>query len=196
MAALGVAFLAAGLSGRAGLFVRSWFVPAVLGAGALLLLVALRGRVALPGPAAAILLLPVVVGLAVTPGLAGRITTEVGAARAVGARWGDGANPLLAGGGGDVTLLDVMLAERGVGAVALDGRQITVEGAVRRGEIRRLAMVCCAADARPLALRLTGDLPADGTWVRATGRLRARGAGLVLETDRVAAIDPPSDPFL
>ena len=97
---------------------------------------------------------------------------------------------------GPVAKLLVLLAEREVGSVALDGTPVTVEGVVRNGEIRRLAMVCCAADARPLTLRLTGDLPVDGTWVRATGRLAARPGGLILDTGRVSPIPTPPDPFL
>ena len=65
--ALGAAFVLAAVTGRGELFVRPWFVPVLLVAGAALLLVAWRGGVHVPHGAAALLLVPVLVGAALPP---------------------------------------------------------------------------------------------------------------------------------
>jgi hypothetical protein len=193
---LGAAFLWGAVSGRAALYVRGWFVPAVALAGFALLAVALRGPVSMSRPAAAWLLLPVLAGAALTPSVVGRISTGSGGA-AITRRVGDGANRLLRG-DRQVTLLDVFLAERQVGGVALAGRSVSVEARVAGpGLLDRLVMVCCAADARPVTLRMVGmALPSPGTWVRVSGHLSTRGDSLVLAADRVERIPTPDAPIL
>ena len=197
LAALGAAFVLGALTGRGALFVRPWFVPVLLGTGAVLLLVAWRGTVRMAPGTAVVLLVPVLVGLALPPAVAGRITTFAGTGTPVQARLGDGSNPLLAGRGGDVTILQVVLAEQQVGAVYLDGRDVRVDGVVDSGNrLTRLVMVCCAADARPVSIAVRGSLPSKGTWVRVTGRLSAAGGGLSLQAQDVVTIPTPENPFL
>lgn len=199
---IGVSLVAAAVTGRTALLVRPWFVPLVVATGVLLLVGAARSRASTTPrvtPAAALLLvLPVVAGVALTPELVGRVPPEpTGTATVIGARIGDAENPLLAGGDGEVTILDVVLAEQQVGAAALDGRRVTVEGvATADGTVARQVMVCCAADARPVTLPLRGALPAPGTWVRAEGRLAADGPDLVLRVATVTPIPTPEDPLL
>ena len=197
VAALGAGFVAAWASGRAALFVRPWFAPVMAVAGALLIVAAWRGRAALTPATAGILLLPLVAGLALGPGLAGRIPPGPGNGQ-LPSRLGDSAQRLLtADGGGAVTLLDIALAERRVGAAFLEGRRVVVDGTVNGpNEIGRLAMVCCAADARPVTLEVVGTLPSEGTWVRVTGHLSARGGRVVLAATSVLRIPTPANPFL
>ena len=195
--ALGAALVLAAVTGRGELFVRPWFVPVLLVAGAALLLVAWRGRGHVPHGAAALLLVPVLVGAALPPSVAGRITTFTGTGSAVQARLGDGSNPLLAGRGGKVTILQIASAQQQAGAVYLDGRRISVEGVVDSGNrLTRLVMVCCAADAQPVSIPVRGSLPSPGSWVSVTGTLSARGGRLSLLAQRVVAIPTPQDPFL
>ena len=62
------------------------------------------------------------------------------------------------------------------GSGGLAGRDVTLTGFVvhRAGsaELARLVITCCAADARPMTVRLTGapDVPS-GTWLRVRARL-------------------------
>ena len=196
---VGAALVAAVLVGRAGLLVRPWFLPLLAGAGVLLVLAGLRhdgGGVR--RTTIGVLLLPVVAGMALTPGVAARAPAGAPTdGSAIESRLGEAPNPLLAGGGGQVTLLQVVLAEREVGAAALDGRAVTLEATVDGGgQLSRLVMVCCAADARPVRVPVRGSLPATGTWVRATGRLVAAGATLVLDLTSVTPIDVPARPLL
>ena len=197
VAAAGAAFVAAALTGRGALFVRSWFVPVLAATGLALVAVAWRGTVRISTGAAVVLLVPAVVGLALSPAVAGRITTFAGTGAPVQARLGDGSNPLLAGaGGGTVTVLQIVLAQEQVGAVYLDGRPVTVDGVVDGHTLTRLVMVCCAADARPVSVPVRGPLPPQGTWVRVSGRLSATGGSLSIVARHVAAIPTPEDPFL
>jgi len=195
-AALGAGFVAAAVTGRAELFVRPWFVPVLLAAGAVMLIAAWRAP-RLSIRSAAILALPLAAGLFLSPGLAGRITAASNTAGEIPSRLGDTHNPLLGSGGGQVTLLDILLAEQQVGAVYLSGRGVTVDGVVQSGDrISRLVMVCCAADARPVTLDVVGRLPATGTWVQVRGRLAVRGVRLFLRAADARAIPTPSSPFL
>ncbi|SEQ62012.1 TIGR03943 family protein [Lentzea xinjiangensis] len=64
----------------------------------------------------------------------------------------------------------------------LDGRRVRLTGFLLRAEgdtfVARLAISCCAADARPLKVRLTGDVPAlpDEQWVEVTGQVVPKSA--------------------
>lgn len=197
----GVALLTAVLTGRIALFVRPWFIPVVAGTGVLLVVAALRTREngRLTFAASGLVLLPLLAGASLTPDLVGRMPPPgaESAGAAIESRLGETHNPLLAGAGGEVTLLQVSLAERRLGAAALDGRAVVLEAMVADGQqLSRLVMVCCAADARPVTLRASGPLPPAGSWVRAAGTLTADGNVLVLQLDAAYPIDTPKDPLL
>jgi hypothetical protein len=193
---IGVGFIAAWFTGRSGLYVRPWFAPVLGVAGLALAIAAWRTPPAITRRAAAVLMLPVLAALGLTPGLVGKIPPSA-TAGPIPARLGDSAERLLHGTGGDVTLLDIALAEQKVGAAFLDGREVTVEATVDGpGRIGRLAMVCCAADARPVSIAVIGSLPPKGTWVRITGHLAARGGGLALAASSIVGIPTPENPFL
>ncbi|MEV6718715.1 TIGR03943 family protein [Lentzea sp. NPDC051208] len=64
----------------------------------------------------------------------------------------------------------------------LDGRRVKLTGFLLRAEgdtfVARLAISCCAADARPLKVRVTGDVPPlpDEQWVEVTGQVVPKSA--------------------
>lgn len=197
VAALGAGLVAAAASGRAGLYVRGYFVPvlAVTGVGLLVL-----SRVRPPrmsGRAAVVLLLPLVVAFGIGPRQAAGVS-QGQLSGGLGARLGDGPNPLLAGRGGPVTVLQIDLAAEQVGPVALMGREVVVDAEVTSpSSVERLVMVCCAADARPVTLAVHGArLPAAGRWVELHGRLSAPGGSVSLTADQVRVIPVPAAPIL
>lgn len=64
----------------------------------------------------------------------------------------------------------------------------------------RYKMVCCAADASPVAIPVLGDddlraLP-DGTWIEALGRPRLASGELVFSASSWHRIETPGDPFI
>lgn len=201
---LAAAVVGAGLAldallGRAELLVRPWFVPVLAGAGVALALAALRARGHMPLSGFLALLVPIAVGATLTPSVVsaaarGQSTTTA----SISSRLGDPANPLLAGKGGNVTLLQILLAEQAQGGVVLAGREVTVEGiAAGPHRIERSVIVCCAADAQTISLDEQGAaLPRGGTWVRVQGTLTTDGNTTVLEARTITRIDTPADPFL
>jgi uncharacterized repeat protein (TIGR03943 family) len=64
----------------------------------------------------------------------------------------------------------------------LDGRKVKLTGFLTRAEgvtyVARIAISCCAADARPLKVKLTGDVPAlpNEQWVELTGKVVPKSA--------------------
>jgi uncharacterized repeat protein (TIGR03943 family) len=64
----------------------------------------------------------------------------------------------------------------------LDGRKVKLTGFLTRAEgvtyVARIAISCCAADARPLKVRLTGDVPSlpDEQWVELSGKVVPKSA--------------------
>jgi uncharacterized repeat protein (TIGR03943 family) len=64
----------------------------------------------------------------------------------------------------------------------LDGRRVKLTGFLLRADgntfVARLAISCCAADARPLKVRLTGDVPSlpDEQWVELSGKVVPKSA--------------------
>lgn len=64
----------------------------------------------------------------------------------------------------------------------LDGRKVKLTGFLTRAEgstfVARLAISCCAADARPLKVKLAGDVPSlpDEQWVELTGQVVPKSA--------------------
>ncbi|GHH59930.1 TIGR03943 family putative permease subunit [Lentzea cavernae] len=64
----------------------------------------------------------------------------------------------------------------------LDGRRVKLTGFLLRADgetyVARLAISCCAADARPLKVKVIGDVPAlpDEQWVEVTGQVVPKSA--------------------
>jgi uncharacterized repeat protein (TIGR03943 family) len=64
----------------------------------------------------------------------------------------------------------------------LDNRRVKLTGFLTRAEgntfVARLAISCCAADARPLKVKLAGDVPSlpDEQWVELTGQVVPKSA--------------------
>jgi hypothetical protein len=193
--AVGVVFVVTAMTGLGGHLVRAWFLPVLALTGAVVVACAPEAARRATATGALALLLP----LGAWCGVAGQ-QPDVAAAppllaadgASLGSRLGDGTNPLLSGAGGEVTVLQVLLAATELGPAALDGRGVVVTGVSDgRSSISRLAMACCIADARRVPLTVRGPLPASGTWVRVTGRLRAQGGRVVLVDDRVQTVPAP-----
>jgi hypothetical protein len=197
-AVIAVAFAAAVVTGRADLLVRPWFVWAFAATGALLGLVALRSRVDMSARAAAALMLPVAVGITLTPALASRGAQDAVLSAAPATRIGDGSNPLVQGSGGAVTLLQILQAEQQVGGVLLAGRPVQVDAIVAGPHLlERSVIVCCAADAQRIAVDEQGPvLSPAGHWVRVAGHLGAAGTQTLIVAASVTPIPTPADPFL
>lgn len=197
VALMGAALVLAALSGRAGLYVRGYFVPVLAVTGVVLLVLAWRRPPHLSRRAWAVLGLPVVVAVGIGPHQAAALS-QGQLSGGFGARLGDGPNPLLSGRGGPVTLLQVELAAEQLGPVALLGRQVSVVAEVASpSSVQRLVMVCCAADARPVSLQVAeAHLPPTGRWVEIDGRLSAANGMVVLDGASVRSIPVPSEPIL
>ena len=197
-AAAGLSLVALVLTGRATLLVRPWFAPILLATGLLVAAVALRHRIEMSRRAIMLLLAPVAVGLSLSPSVVGQVSQGSADPATLTQRLGDPANPLLSGKGGDVTLLQILLAEQQIGGVALAGRQISVEAIVSGAHrLSRSVIVCCAADAQSVSVAETGAvLPTANTWVRVSGRLTTRGDRTVLTATNVTKIPTPANPFL
>ena len=193
-----LAMLALVVSGRASLLVRPWFTPVLVATGALVLVAAMRHRVELTRAGTVLLLAPVAVGLALTPSVVGRVSQGNADPATLTERLGDPANPLLQGRGGEVTLLQILLAEQQIGGVALAGRSVTVEAIVAGPHrLSRSVIVCCAADAQSVSVAERGEtLPSSKTWVRVTGKLATEGDKTVLDAVQVTRIPTPTNPFL
>ena len=200
VAAVGVLFLVAALTGAGGHLVRPWFLPALAVAGVLVVASAsLVGRQT-TSVMALVALLPVAAWIGVAGQQPSVSSAPVAATSADGGpqrRLGDAPNPLLTGAGGAVDILQVLTASSQLGPAALNGRSVEVV-AVSDGAhaVSRLAMVCCIADARRVTLQVRGELPREGQWVRITGRLRAGDRELVLVPSTIESVRPPERPVL
>lgn len=210
---LGGAMLRIALDGTYLRYVRPEHRWLLVGAGAVLVVLACRAlwtrhsgqQSASHGRVTWLLMLPVLaIALVVPPALGADAAVRAGDANPVAAAGRFG--PLPAG-----------VAEIGLGEVVaravsgpgggLDGREVAVTGfVVRRGaavDIARLRIACCAADARPHRLHLTGDTgdPAQDTWLRVRGRVEpgsANAATRFVPTLVVAAVEvvpAPPDPY-
>ena len=196
--ALAAGFAVAVITHRSDLLVRPWFASALVGTAALLAVAALRVRIEMSARAAAALLLPVAVGITLTPALASRATPDAGLSTTPAARIGDGNNPLVQGRGGPVTLLQILQAEQQVGGVLLAGREVQVDALVGGPhQLERSVIVCCAADAQRIVVDERGPvLSPNGHWVRVTGHLGTAGTETVIVAATVSPIPTPADPFL
>jgi uncharacterized repeat protein (TIGR03943 family) len=111
-----------------------------------------------------------------------------------------------------LTIIEVIERMRWDTAHTLDGRTISVLGfsVEDRGMhfVGRFHIICCAADARVLALRLTGPLAAQAasfprnTWLRIEGKplpgadppTKATGPALIVTA--VTPVEAPTDPYM
>ncbi len=61
----------------------------------------------------------------------------------------------------------------------------------------RYAILCCRADAQPIAIRLRGQLRlAAGNWVRASGTIVTENGQFALQVHDLAHVSAPVDPFV
>ncbi|WP_028923366.1 TIGR03943 family putative permease subunit [Pseudonocardia acaciae] len=136
-----------------------------------------------------LLLLPVLAIFLVAPPALGADSVErAGAQNAVVAAPDSGRfAPLPSGDAPELRLSDFVARAVWDGSHELADRDVTLTGfVVRRGgsvELARMVITCCAADARPMVVRLAGagavqGLEADG-WLRVRARLVGGGAAVV-----------------
>lgn len=193
--AVGLLFVVAAVSGMGAHLVRGWFLPVMAVTGLIVLACVPEAARRTTATGALLLLLPIGAWIGVVgqqPDVSSAPPVLAADGSTLGARLGDASNPLLSDRGGDVTVLQVMLAVAERGPAALDGRAVTVTAVSDgRGSISRLAMVCCIADARRVPLAVRGALPSNGLWVRVTGHLRVDGSSVVLVADKVHVIGTP-----
>lgn len=85
----------------------------------------------------------------------------------------------------------------------LDGRRVRLTGFLTRAEgdtfVARIAISCCAADARPLKVKLAGDVPSlpDEQWVEVTGQVVPKSASEKtswVPTFTVESFNPVAEP--
>ncbi|MDQ2908106.1 MAG: hypothetical protein M3R44_02010 [Candidatus Eremiobacteraeota bacterium] len=86
-------------------------------------------------------------------------------------------------------------------ADAYPGERLSFAGPVHRSGvtsvIERYQITCCRADASPVVVRLTSELPvADGTWIAASGILQRSEHGLELRAKHWQRATAPADPFI
>jgi uncharacterized repeat protein (TIGR03943 family) len=107
-----------------------------------------------------------------------------------------------------LTMSDLITRTVWDGTHSLDGRTVTVTGFVVHHDgadyVARLVITCCAADATPMKVALTGHLASalpDNQWVAVTGRVRpgsAVAADAYTPTFAVTSlhtVDQPADPY-
>lgn len=189
------------------------------GALALILLAAMRGGIQRERPSwpdgwsFAIAGLPLVLLLrAGIPGLdhtsaAGRqaITIAPAEAAPASAAAADAASPRAAGPvdldrlrvGPDEIVVEAML----VRAVGRFGYLLPITGPSppERTVLLRYRIICCAADATPVAVPVTGIPPeqvADGSWIEVRGTVGSERGGVVVRAASWRSIAEPVDPFL
>jgi len=84
---------------------------------------------------------------------------------------------------------------------AFAGEHVEFTGVVtttgNRFTLVRYAIMCCRADARPIAVRLH-EQPhlVPGSWVHASGTIVREDAELALKVQRIQQVAPPGDPFV
>jgi len=213
---VGGVLLHAGVSGLYLRYVKAGLQPLVLAAGAVLVLAALatawyarRRPAGPPGPRVSwLLVLPVFALILAAPPALGsysamRAGTAVTAPRIV-APLPDG-NP--------VRLPVIGYADRAAydHGRSLAGRTVTLTGFVAFDHagapyLVRMLLNCCAADAQPVKIGLTGRVPpvlAPDSWLEVTGSYTARQAvdpvngGVIpfVEVGEARPVEPPADPY-
>lgn len=84
---------------------------------------------------------------------------------------------------------------------AFAGEHLDFTGIVTNADGRcalvRYAIVCCRADAQPIAVRLHARRRlASGSWMRASGTLIRADGELLMQVQRIGQVAPPADPFV
>ncbi|MEV0616354.1 TIGR03943 family protein [Nonomuraea sp. NPDC050404] len=193
---LGATVLAvSAFSGMYANYVRPGFRPALVAAGAVLVLVAvLSFRREQRAPRVAWLLaVPVFAIVLVAPPALGSYA----------ARRGDAAPPpaadhrALGAGVTDLTLGDFI--GRATAGGSLAGRRVGLTGFVVRARegwyVARMRMACCAADAFVLEVAVEGaSAPPEDTWVRVTGTW-APGRQPAIRASEVRPVERPEEPY-
>ena len=220
--AVGLALGKLSVTGVALRYVRPWMLP-VLGVTAVVL-IGLAGvtlwrslrpagdepEAASSGRASWLLLVPLIATLVVVPpALSAYQADRYGTALASHAplRF----DPLPEGNPVRLTLVEYAARAVIEQGRSLSGRRVTLAGFVVAGAgdrpyLVRLVVECCAADARPVKVGLTGDVPANlppGTWVEVEGGYSDQvdrdphGGDLIpyLEVSAVRVIDAPEQPY-
>jgi putative membrane protein len=194
---LGAATLRLALLGRLQEYVRpdsDWLI--VLAAGFVVVL-GLRRRSPLPIPQSqAVTVAAIALGLAIVP------PTVLSA---TGRRIADpvlGRTPKSAALTADFSVLDWVVAWEGTpNHIRYLGATAHVTGFVLHQDgqayIARLLMTCCAVDAQPVAVALRSKtLPADGSWIDASGTIAQKDGRPLLLVTHVTPIIEPNDPYV
>jgi uncharacterized repeat protein (TIGR03943 family) len=150
-----------------------------------------------------LLLAPVVALLLVAPPALGSYGVDRGAVVDVTA----GASDLVPLDPGDgpvaMTLLEFSQRAHDHGGESFEGATVELTGFVADDaapfRLARYQIACCAVDAAPLLVRVTGavgDLPRRDAWVTVTGTFRAVEDGLpTLAATGIAEVPAPDDPY-
>jgi uncharacterized repeat protein (TIGR03943 family) len=162
------------------------------------------------GRAAWLLVLPVLAILVIAPPALGADSVLRAGARtapAVVARGGAAFPPLPADAVVPVALSEFITRSVWDASGSLDGRTVSLTGFVVHGGrtiyVARLVITCCAADATPMKVVLSGgagSIPND-QWVIVAGRLRAGSATTAngytptLDVSSLRTINAPADPY-
>ncbi|SER69690.1 hypothetical protein CCYS_02650 [Corynebacterium cystitidis DSM 20524] len=202
-AATGVLLCTLALTGAATDYVRPFFVPLILVAGVVLLIVGIWTIATVPGsgrPRNSAWAVVVVVALALlaAPGSLGSYFVDTGRV-ATTATAGRIERPE-----GDVRLDDLVAAHS---AGIAEGAHITVEGFAGRGAqgtpsegrwfLARYVITCCVADATGVRITLLGPQPEQGQWYRASGRVTTDDHGeAALDVVELERIDEPEVAYL
>jgi uncharacterized repeat protein (TIGR03943 family) len=114
-----------------------------------------------------------------------------------------------AGGAAAVSVVDLLVAAQSATVMnEMRGKRVEVIGQVLPADgtnfrLLRLLVLCCAADAQPLAVRIEGNtkptMPSMG-WAKVTGKLtfvkKTNGSVPVVIAEKVKPIERPDEPFL
>lgn len=215
LAALAAVLVRLALTGEYLRFITPWMRWPLLGAGMVLLVMAVRpalgwthASVHAGAPRSAwLLLLPTVLVLAVAPPPLGAFLAERRSGQPVVVR-----DPVVVDLPGSEGPLPLSPGDFAWGAsltgdpMGIAGRRITMSGFVSHGKeddwfLTRLEIACCAADAVVSRVRIDGheSPPRDqwvqvtGTWLEGSGRLPEAPATLVAE--RVVEVDAPREVY-
>jgi uncharacterized repeat protein (TIGR03943 family) len=219
---LGGALLKLGLDGGYLRYVKPSQQPWVLAGGAVMLGLAvvaivrdLRGR-ASPDPdghhhaarSAWLLVLPVLAVFLVAPPALGSDSVNRTGTRAPDTQATASFPPLPPGDVVPLSMTDFVTRAGWDGTGSLNGRTVALTGFVTRqgGSVllARMVIACCAADAFPMTVHLTGDAVTaypDDTWLAVTGRVspgtatRANNYTADFSVSTVRAVPAPRDPY-
>lgn len=104
---------------------------------------------------------------------------------------------------GSVSVPELLMRAAADSTNSLDNRLITTTGFTMGGDLARVVIICCAADAQLARIHLSGNVPAhpDDTWLRVEGRV-VPGTSTpstnfipTLEVTRAAPIPKPANTY-